>query len=353
MPAVLKDRVPVNYIWIGPPSSLAGSSGVSGHDVTSLITLWQRIASEKKHQVFFWCLDEFVPYYQDCLRECLIGENPIQICSIDAFLRECMDRPDPIDIFYEDEINHDAFLVDAFLKLFLNGDIGSTPIADRVSCKEVFSLFLLRSIGGFILDTNVGVSCQFAQDILPKPEPSIKFMLPANYLHREFKHWMCQTHARLPSSCFECWAMYSSGASEITKPMVRQFIHLAGYKVYGNCLIKASSLPRNVEAYLRKDELDKYQANLEGMSAWIIRELVQSVRGLPIMTTITTCIRRSNGKKASFFAVDSSAIKLIKIEKHVDLSYKLISLELGIIKTYNNTHIPVVEGDDETPYVMR
>ncbi len=40
MPGLIKDTVPVNYIWIGPPSTRAGSSGVVGHDVCALTELW-------------------------------------------------------------------------------------------------------------------------------------------------------------------------------------------------------------------------------------------------------------------------------------------------------------------------
>ncbi|RUR04315.1 hypothetical protein [Legionella sp. km772] len=343
MPHLLKNALPVNFIWIGPPSNLPGSSGVVAHDVKALIELWAHPIYENQHQILFWCLDEFVPYYQELLKEYLTGDNPIQVCSIQAYLQEFLEEEYQVDLFYEETINHDALLVSSFFKLFLKKELSETPIADRVSCKELFSLFLLRSLGGYVLDTNVSLSANTAT-ILPKPEAFVQFMLPASYLITKFKGWMRRVDAQLPWECFECWAMYSSGANEITIPMVRQFIALAGYTQQGSGLVKLPVLLRNVETYLKKEELDKYQASLSSMSATIIRQMVQCARGLPIMSTVTASIRKAKENKSDFFSPSPSAIKLIKIEKDPEDIRRLIAPELGIVKTYNNTHVPSLES---------
>ncbi len=348
MPSLLTEPTSVSYIWIGPPSNLPGASGVAGHDISALIELWNLTAKEKKHQIRFWCLDDFVPYYNDLLKDYLVGDNPIQICSIESCLLQYMEEALE-DLFYEEEKAYDAFLVYSFIKLFLNSDIALVPIADRVSCKELFSLFLLRSIGGFVLDTNVSPDGRDGTALLAKPESSVEFMLPALYLQSRLKQWMHREHARLPFECFECWAMYSSGPNDITKPMVRKFINLAGYTLEGSKLIKAATLLDCVETYLKKEELDHYQESLKDHPDWIVRQILQNARGLPILLTVTADIRRSHETKASFFAAKPSAIKFIKTHSdHIDHE-KLVSPELGIKKTYNNTHVPKIIGSVVEP----
>jgi hypothetical protein len=108
MPKLAKDLIPVNYIWIGPPSELPDSSGVPGHDVYALTELYKFVSKDKQHQILFWCLDEFIPFYTGILVDYL-GDNPIQICSIESFLMECL-KHKSIDLFDEEGIGSDAHL---------------------------------------------------------------------------------------------------------------------------------------------------------------------------------------------------------------------------------------------------
>lgn len=337
MPKLVEDLISVSYIWIGPPSTLPDSSGVPGHDIGALTELHKGVSKDKEHQILFWCLDEFIPSYNYALADYLLGDNPIQICSIEHFLKECSENKE-LDA---EELASDAHVVLLFLKLFIGVNIRHIPIADRVSCKELFSLFLLRTIGGYILDTNVSLDSSSTLPILSKPGSELSFMLPAFYLQTKFKNWIAHENASLPYDCFECWVLYSSGENEITRPMVKNFITFAGYIVENNLLIKAASLPHGVDSYLQKADLEELAHTLseEGNSHWVIRSIIQNARGLPIMKTITEAIKITPSIKLTFFAPASAKIKIINVERDEEDSLKVLSPQLGVIKTYNNTHV--------------
>jgi hypothetical protein len=329
------DFIPVHYIWVGPPSSFAHSSGVLGHDVTALYEMWQAVAHERKHQIVFWCLKEYVPFYTDLLAECLLGANPVQIGSIESYLEDCM-QDEGDDLFYEEKQAYDAYLVSLFIQLFLREGEKSS-IADRVSCKELFSIFLLRSIGGYILDTNVKPT-KTELPILPKPASSVQFLLPVLPGVHPFKYWKQGRPVRFPLESFECWVMYSTGDNEITRPMVRKFIQVAGYVISNNTLLKKSTVPGEIELYFKKEDLDQHKVLLlaEGYNEAFISKILHNMRGTPIITTITAAVRRSIQPKGTFFNLAPAQIKLFTA--HYLNHAQMIVPTLGIIKTYNNTH---------------
>ena len=102
-------------------------------------------------------------------------------------------------------------------------------------------------------------------------------------------------------------------------------------------LIKAKTLPLEVENYLKKEDLEHYRASLQDGESWV-RQLVQNARGLPIMATLTAYIRKMKESKEIFF-IAHSPVQFIKIESDSDESKRLICIDLGIVKTYNNTHV--------------
>ncbi|MBX3708567.1 MAG: hypothetical protein KIT56_08415 [Gammaproteobacteria bacterium] len=132
----------LNYLWVGQPTK-DNPNAIAGHDILGPI----EAAMQMKHQnqkgwptneIVFWCLKEYKDYYKQLFQN---EDVDIMVKSIDTLIEEEIQGS---------ELKEQAEVVrDALIKLKKN----STH--DLVQFKDLFSLFLLNSQPGYILDTNV------------------------------------------------------------------------------------------------------------------------------------------------------------------------------------------------------
>ncbi|CAM6002490.1 unnamed protein product [Sphagnum balticum] len=125
----------LNYIWVGPPPKETG--GEPGHDLIGPVAM---ASCNKTNPILFWCLEEYEKQY----KELLANTPAIQVKTIESSLAN----------EYKDNVIQTAA---TYTKAIIDEHLKSTrnTIRDRVSVKNIFSLFLLYSQGGYVLDTNV------------------------------------------------------------------------------------------------------------------------------------------------------------------------------------------------------
>ncbi len=134
----------LSYSWIGDPPTL--KTGVIGHDTQAPMMMAAHVGST--HQIIFWCLDQYADFYRDAFKL-----YPIQVQPIIAYLNECSLNP-----LHKDAALKVIYVINTLLIPERN------TIRDRVTVKEIFSLFLLMTIGDYVLDSNVR----------PGPEKQVK-----------------------------------------------------------------------------------------------------------------------------------------------------------------------------------
>jgi hypothetical protein len=154
----------ISYIWIGDPprvspmtsgaiskSASATSSaspdntpasklltpGVVGHDIQAPILMGEKVSID--NPVIFWCLDQHVPYYRSHL-----SEHHIEVRSIQSYLHEQS---------LKNETKEAANKIITVMNELLRPE--RNTVRDRVTAKEIFSLFLLMTMGDYVMDSNV------------------------------------------------------------------------------------------------------------------------------------------------------------------------------------------------------
>lgn len=125
----------IHYTWVGPPNN--PGIGVPGHDVAGPISM----AKANKHNpIIFWCLFEHLDHYKKKFEK----HPNIQVRSIEHHIEKELTN-------YEEQADQ---LIDIMQKC-LNEKKNRNTIRDRVTVKEAFSLFLLCTQAGYVLDTNI------------------------------------------------------------------------------------------------------------------------------------------------------------------------------------------------------
>lgn len=131
----------IHYLWIGSPSKI-DSQVIAGHDVAGPIQMAkqlqvQRENGQESYPIKFWCLEEHKPFYQQQFAQ--EGIDIIEVCSIEDLLKKENDELAERATFVLD------FMTNTSLK----------RLHERVLLKDLVSLFLLISQGGYFFDTNV------------------------------------------------------------------------------------------------------------------------------------------------------------------------------------------------------
>lgn len=141
----------INFVWIGPPKITQG-----GHDVIGIESIqrnydkffpeskesgccsfWRSPKSDRNPLVF-WCQSKYIKTYQKYFKEKSIVAK---IESVDDYISKTgADHCLTVEKVYRD---------------LLKAPLGGKTIRDRVTFKEIFSLFLLSTQGGYFLDSNI------------------------------------------------------------------------------------------------------------------------------------------------------------------------------------------------------
>lgn len=151
-PSVKSPFPPIHYTWIGPP----GGSGIRGHDIASPRLMAMK---NKDNPIIFWCLKDFQNHYEK-----QFAGTRVQVRSVD----ECLERLAPSRL--EGELSEldeqtctpeQAALELRKLRNRFSGNLTSLNNEskycgrDKIVFKDLFTLFLLMTQGGYTLDTNV------------------------------------------------------------------------------------------------------------------------------------------------------------------------------------------------------
>jgi hypothetical protein len=126
----------VHYIWVGPPPKETG--GEPGHDVLGPVKM---ASLNSSNPLQFWCLEEQQQKYIERFKQ----YKNITVVAIESFLKI---RQSKESIFFA-EAAATMTILSEHLRLERN------TVRDKVSVKNIFSLFLLLSQGGYVADTNI------------------------------------------------------------------------------------------------------------------------------------------------------------------------------------------------------
>lgn len=173
---------PLHYIWIGPSPKETG--GEPGHDVIGPIKM---ATANQTNPLFFWCLAAHETFYKKRFEKF----SNLQVCTIEEGLADHIGNKEIILI-----INN---VIEEHLKP------ERSTVRDKVSVKNIFSLFLLYSKGGYVLDTNI------------IPSTSNAFSLP--YFDEFYFPKM-----NAEKSVQEFWLMYSPKAKPITFTLLNEYL---------------------------------------------------------------------------------------------------------------------------------
>ncbi len=190
----------INYIWIGPPS---GSDGViSGHDIAGPIHMAQVNQSNK---IIFWCLEEYKDHYR-----MQFSDHSIEVVGIQSFLTR--DFEDPTLNQTAEQLRHIGRETLGWGKN--TQDFNRGAVRDRVSFKNVFSLFLL-ALGGSTPDAELDLGGVYTLDTNVRPKAGISALILPDY--NEFKI------PRLPKQ-IECWMLYAPSNNDRAKAVLNYYL---------------------------------------------------------------------------------------------------------------------------------
>ncbi len=124
----------LHYSWIGPPPD---KNGIPGHDVDGPISM---STQNSTNPIVFWCLDAHKNHYEEIYKD----KVNIQVKSVEVLLKEH---------------TNDSVLkgrAEIMLTLMCNHlDSQKNTVRDRVTIKNIFTIYLLMTQGGYTLDTNI------------------------------------------------------------------------------------------------------------------------------------------------------------------------------------------------------
>ncbi|KTC81567.1 hypothetical protein [Legionella brunensis] len=133
----------IHYLWVGSPTK-TDPSAVAGHDIAGPIKMAKELKRQAKsgeeiNPVKFWCLAKHAEFYRRQFKS--EGVN-IQVCSIEGLLRkessgDLADRVKFVQSYMAESLENEK------------------DVKQRVAFKDLFSLLLLVTQGGYFFDTNV------------------------------------------------------------------------------------------------------------------------------------------------------------------------------------------------------
>ncbi len=227
-----KNNLPIcHYLWIGSPGNWASlvknkiSRSVADHDLKEVIAA----AKHVKNPIMFWCLDEHVPYYQQKFQD--EGITNVKVCSIEGHLNECLQS--------DNELLREKAKDLLEIKSILFG-AGRGTIKDRILFKDIFSLFLLYSKGGYTLDTNVSITADALPPFQRFFSPHCKdFVRHNDYYKRGSESWTLYSPVedKKQTSLGEMLTYYKKQLLEVEDLRKRRFIDNALYHSLSSSLI--------------------------------------------------------------------------------------------------------------------
>ncbi|NRD53690.1 hypothetical protein HRD49_08730 [Corallococcus exiguus] len=151
----------VHYTWIGPPPT------DRNRDITAPKALATRCAGQSV-KIYFWCLDAHVATYE---RDFAAHKN-VTVRGMQAFLTKAGTRAYRWYYWYQES---DDWAVAAMTDILDWGLALATPPSYRAFVKDAWSLFLMYTWGGYVLDAGVGPQ---GGGTFALPEPQA-FMAPS------------------------------------------------------------------------------------------------------------------------------------------------------------------------------
>lgn len=143
-----REAIPsISYIWIGdPPQS---GAGILGHDILGPIEMAKK---NKSNPLIFWCLDKHVAHYETILKAHNIEVRSIEK-HIDGLAKKATKKPEklPGSVLGASTTENAAWLI----QLMMSATLNENNPQSKVQFKDLFSVFLAKSIGGYIFDTNI------------------------------------------------------------------------------------------------------------------------------------------------------------------------------------------------------
>jgi len=128
----------LHYIWIGDPKD-------NGHDVNAPQNMLAAIdLSSGKPDIHFWCLNKYVEHYKSAL-------SGIKVCGVEEFLQKCTWGTYRWRNWFG---KREDWVVEVMTRVVSEAK-ETKYIRDIVNAKNLFSLFLLYSWGGYTMDSNV------------------------------------------------------------------------------------------------------------------------------------------------------------------------------------------------------
>lgn len=224
-----RPEIYLSNIWIGPPPDAKTGMGVPGHDVLYPMQMAEHIRQDERmqlHRIIFWCLEQYVPHYVSAFKN-----HSIQVNSIERFLGLYL-RGSTADNFTVSSAIALKIMMDELLRPERN------TVRDRVTIKNAFSLFVLLSVGDYVLDTNI------------RPIDGQRLFLPAyNEFHAPAMYENPFEKYTLPHAArdIDVWMLYSPPQNnQRAMSVFDHFCHLwnAAQEVYEN--------ESNSESYYKK-----------------------------------------------------------------------------------------------------
>lgn len=189
-----KEKPKVNYIWIGhPPQTKSTEHTVSGQDTKDVLEM----ARVCKNPIYFYYLDEYRDYYEK-----IFAGTKVNVQSVDAYIRKIQQEGD-------EDIRGFAGKIQKIQETVLTPPRGK--IVDFVSLKEVFSLFLLATQGGYTVDSNIHPAHGVTSVELPS-----------------YSNFRAPYTGSMAGSMIEIWMMYAS-PTKLDEPRGMLEAYLSGW----------------------------------------------------------------------------------------------------------------------------
>lgn len=158
----------ISYIWYGPPAK-------NGHDIQGCLNMSRSVSVTEK--IVFFCPADYVQHYQLQFSLCI----NVTVTSIEGHVRQYAEIKEKDKISLKIAAQKVQEVIDCI-------ETSLDPIKrDLFSVKEIISLFVLVTDGGFIFDSNI-------QSMGDKP---IKLPVYSKFA------------APVVDNCIDCWMMFA------------------------------------------------------------------------------------------------------------------------------------------------
>lgn len=241
----------LNYIWVGPPPGKMEGS-VPAHDVIGPLNMVKQIDPQEAC-IVFWCLDQYMPYYQ-----AKFSNTSIRVSSIE----DCLVQMSGAEHKNNRCVEFATQLV-VFKNKILNTENGRGSIRDLVTIKVVFAYFLLYVKGGYVLDTNV----------IPDANASKKMTFPDYGTFKIPRIYRGNAQSSSPHS-LDIWMMYSPRNHEYAEYIFTRCIRRLNWVEGKKTSYPPASYPYMVREAVTKALLLKGETNFCDLS-----DRTDSIRG--------------------------------------------------------------------------